>query len=72
MPEAGFGSGLWNNVQAVRFGPHHELLAPVRADGCDGIVLGVDAVAAADAAAETDLAAQRGGLRRLVGRWRRP
>jgi hypothetical protein len=72
MPDAGFGSGLWRNAQAVRFGPHHELLAPVRADGSDGIVVGVDAGAASDAAVHPDESGQRRGLRGLVDRWRRP
>ena len=70
MPEAGFGSGLWNNAQAVRFGPHHDLLAPVHAEG---IVVGVDAVAGADGSvADSDDAERRQGLRRLADRWRRP
>jgi hypothetical protein len=71
MPEAGFGSGLWREVQAVRFGPHHELLAPVRADGSAGVVVGVDAVSAADLEPADDPDLPR-GFRRLVDRWRRP
>ena len=71
MPEAGFGSGLWNDVHVVRFGPHHELQAPVRADGSAGIVVGVDRVAGVDAVSIDEPEAPR-GLRRLVDRWRRP
>jgi hypothetical protein len=33
MPDEGFGSGLWKNIQAVQFGREGEMLAPVRADG---------------------------------------
>ena len=70
MPDVGFGSGLWKNVEAVRFGPHHELQAPVRADG-RGIVVGVHAVAVSDAAAHADESERRRGLRGLTNRWRR-
>jgi hypothetical protein len=72
MPDTGFGSGLWSNAQAVRFGPHHELLAPVLADGSEGIVVGVDAVEASDATAGTEEPEVHGGFRRLAERWRRP
>lgn len=75
MPEAGFGSGLWNDVRAVRFGPRHELLAPIRADGSAGIVVGADALAAHDRPAEaagTEEPEPHHGFRRLVDRWHRP
>lgn len=51
MPDGGFGSGLWKNVQAIRFDKDGALRGPVRANGCDGIVVGVDAVTKADNAA---------------------
>jgi hypothetical protein len=71
MPDEGFGSGLWKNIQAGQFGREGEMLAPVRADGSEGIVVGVDAVAAAVAAAGPDRADEPGPLRRLVARLRR-
>lgn len=67
MPDDGFGSALWKNVQAVKFGKDGGIDAPVRANGRDGIELGLDAVAEGEKgeAAEdrTDLAPAH--------RWRR-
>lgn len=60
----GFGSGLWENVQAVRLGPHGGIEAPVRANGRDGIVAGVHHVAAADEAPAPE--PRRGWLARLL------
>ena len=45
MPDDGFGSALWKNVQAVRFGKDGGIEAPVRANGRDGIDVGLDAIA---------------------------
>lgn len=33
MADDGFGSGIWKNLQAVRFGKDGEIEAPVRANG---------------------------------------
>lgn len=52
MTDRGFGSELWRNVQAIKFGKDSEIGAPMRANGKDGIIVGVDQVAAADAAAD--------------------
>jgi hypothetical protein len=66
----GFGEDLWRNAQAVRLDHTGALHAPVRADGRRGIVVGIDRVAAAEAAAAPS--PSRGGfaafLRRLVRR----
>lgn len=51
MSEDGFGSRLWKNMQAVRLGQHGGIEAPIRANGRDGIVIGVDAVREREAAA---------------------
>ena len=45
MPDDGFGSDLWKNLQSVNFGEDGGIEAPVRANGRDGIVVGPDAVA---------------------------
>jgi hypothetical protein len=67
MGQEGFGSELWKNVQSVQFGERGEIIAPVRADGHDGIVVGVDQVAAVDAArAEVKPRASKGRF----ARWR--
>jgi hypothetical protein len=50
LPNDGFGSGLWKNVQAIKLGKDGGIEAPVRASSQQGIVVGVDAVAASDAA----------------------
>jgi hypothetical protein len=72
MPENGFGSELWRNVQAVKLGPDGEIQAPVRADGREGIVVGVDHVADSDAeAARESQAAQASKARRAPGWWAR-
>lgn len=49
MPSDGFGSSLWKNVQAVKFGKDGGIEVPVRANSRQGIVIGVDAIAASDA-----------------------
>jgi len=51
MADKDFGSDLWKNLQAVKLSKDGGLEAPVRANGKDGIVVGVDAVAASEAAA---------------------
>jgi hypothetical protein len=48
MPDEGFGSDLWQNLQAIKLGRDGGIEAPVRASP-DGIVVGVDQVAEADA-----------------------
>jgi hypothetical protein len=45
MPEDGIGSALWKNVQAVKFGKDGGIEVPVRANGRDGIEVGLDAMA---------------------------
>lgn len=49
MPSDGFGSSLWKNVQAVKLGKDGGIEVPVRANSRQGIVIGVDAIAASDA-----------------------
>ncbi|MEZ5094989.1 MAG: hypothetical protein R2731_01950 [Nocardioides sp.] len=73
MADKGFGSNLWQNVQAIRIKPDGSLTGPVRATAKDGIVGGVDAVAKADAAHAAAAAgeappARRGLLGRVLGR----
>ena len=72
MPNDGFGSSLWKNVQAVRLGKEGGIEAPVRANSRQGIVIGVDAVEASDAsqAGKTAPRAQdsRGFWRRVFRR----
>jgi hypothetical protein len=41
----GFCEGLWKNLQAIKLGKDGGIEAPARADGENGIVIGVDAVA---------------------------
>lgn len=48
MPSDGFGSSLWKNVQAVKLGKDGGIEVPVRANSRQGIVIGVDAIAASD------------------------
>jgi len=50
MADEEFGSTLWKNVQAVKFGKNGGIEVPVRANGRDGIVIGADQVAASEAA----------------------
>lgn len=69
----GFGSDLWKNVQAVRLRSDGTFQAPVRADGRDGIVVGKDALARADAAhaaeeSEVGAPVRRRWWWRLLGR----
>jgi hypothetical protein len=54
MPDEGFGSDLWQNLQAIKLGRDGGIEAPVRANDRDGVVVGLDAVAAAGAAASSD------------------
>ncbi len=62
--ENGFGSELWKNLQAVELGPDGDLPAPVRADGREGIVVGVDQVAMSDTRAPLDEQASKPGRAR--------
>jgi hypothetical protein len=52
MASEGFGSGLWEQVSAVRLREDGSLQAPVRANGRHGIVVGIDQTARSDAAAQ--------------------
>jgi hypothetical protein len=54
MPDKGFGADLWKNLQAIKLGRDGGIEAPVRANERDGIVVGLDSVAKADAAAASD------------------
>ena len=68
----GFGSGLWENVQAVRLGPHGGIEAPVRANERDGVVVGVHRVAAADeAGAEAAASGEASDVPPRPGWWTR-
>ena len=49
MANDGFGSELWKNVQSIKLGKKGEIEAPVRANGRDGIVVGVDQVSKSQA-----------------------
>ena len=68
MPNDGYGSSLWKNVQAVKLGKDGGIEVPVRANSHQGIEIGVDAIAASDASqpATTD---ERGD--ESPGFWRR-
>ncbi len=72
MPDDGFGSALWKNVQAVKFGKDGGIDVPVRANGRDGIEVGLAAIAEGErrGAAEdrTDVVPPRRGWRRLLHR----
>jgi len=72
MPDDGFGSALWKNVRAVKLGKDGGIEAPVRANGRDGIEVGVDAVAAGErrkaGPGRADAAPARRGWRRIFGR----
>ncbi|MEI5673299.1 MULTISPECIES: hypothetical protein [unclassified Nocardioides] len=63
-----FGEDLWRNVQAVRLDGDGTFHAPVRANGTDGIVVGTEAIAAADARPADPAPARPGLLRRLLRR----
>jgi hypothetical protein len=65
MPDEGFASGLWKNVRAVTLGEDGGIAAPVRANGRDGVVVGVDRVAVADSSVETPDPVRRGWWARL-------
>lgn len=47
------GSQLWKNLEAVKIGEDGGIEVPLRANGRDGIVLGVDAVARAEASSDS-------------------
>jgi hypothetical protein len=51
MPDDGFGADLWKNLQGIKLGHDGGIEVPVRANDRDGVVVGLNAVAAADAAA---------------------
>jgi hypothetical protein len=60
-----FGEDLWRNVKSVRIDKDGTFHAPVRADGVDGIVVGVDAVEDLPPRPRTK---RRGVLRRILRR----
>lgn len=62
-----FGEDLWRNAKAFRIDSDGTLRAPVRADGVDGVVVGVDAVEALPSQPRVKRA---GIFRRLVRRAR--
>ena len=68
MPNGGFGSVLRKNVQAIKLGKDGGIEAPVRANSRQGIVVGVDAVAASDAAHPVKAPSATGKSRRLLRR----
>jgi hypothetical protein len=70
MASKGFGSDLWKNVRAVRIDKDGTFRVPVRANGRDGIAIGVDAVEQAGVSPESP-AAPAGLWRRLRDRLRR-
>ena len=69
MPNDGFGSSLWKNVQAVKLGKDGGIEVPVRANSRQGIVIGVDAIAASDASQPAAATPGRGD--ESPGFWRR-
>lgn len=68
MPDHGFGSSIWKNAQAVRFGKDGGLHAPVRASGRDGIVVGLDVAAGSDASPKAATPFKPGPVRRFLAR----
>lgn len=72
MPDDGFGSALWKNVQAVKLGKDGGIEAPVRANGREGIEVGLDAIVEGEKRTaeghRADVAPARRGWRRLFGR----
>jgi hypothetical protein len=66
MATKGFGSDTWKNVQAVKLGKGGGLEAPVRANSRDGIVIGIDAIAASDNSRKAETRSRPGLLRRLL------
>jgi hypothetical protein len=70
MPDEGFGAGLWKNVRAIRLARDGGIEAPVRANHRDGVVVGLDQVAEADARAPAQ-ATREPRRTRWWTRWRR-
>lgn len=68
MPDDGFGSELWKNLQSVKFGEDGGIEAPVRANGREGIVVGLDAVAESENSRAQDAPATAESSRRW---WKR-
>jgi hypothetical protein len=54
MPDDGFGSDLWKNLQGIKLGQDGGIEAPVRVNERDGVAVGLDHVAAAEAAPADD------------------
>jgi len=68
MPDKGFGSDLWRNLQAIKLGKDGGIEAPVRASDRDGVVVGVEHVAEAERVRSRDAVLPE---RRERGRWAR-
>lgn len=68
MSKGGFGSELWKNVEAVRFGKRGGIDVPVLASSRQGIVVGVRPVTTSDAAVAAQSSLKRRERSRL---WRR-
>ena len=68
MADKGFGSDLWKNVQSVKFDKDGALHVPVRANGKDGIVVGVDAIARSEATRPAPTESRPSWWRRLLRR----
>jgi hypothetical protein len=60
MADEGFGSDLQKFVEAIKLGHDGGIEVPVRASERDGIVVGLNHVAAADAADEPPPTPRRG------------
>lgn len=59
MPDDGFGSGLWKNVQSIKFGRDGGIEVPVRANGSDGIQVGLEEIAQGRTSSEDSAPARR-------------
>src|SRR5689334_11753024 len=68
MSDGGFGTSLWKNVRAVTFGKDGGIEAPVRANGRDGIEVGLGAIAEGEARGAQE---DRTGVASTRRRWRR-
>jgi hypothetical protein len=68
MPDKGFGSDLWRNLQAIKLGKDGGIEAPVRASDRDGVVVGVEHVAEAERVRSRDAVPPEPRKR---GRWAR-
>lgn len=67
MSDDGFASGLWKNVEAIKLGSDGGIEAPVRTDGKNGIVLGLNAVAKSESTSGSE-GSSSGACRSLLSR----